>query len=406
MKLKNNSVLSYFVAIGAMFLCIDNAVAKYCNSSGSKVGPGEYCYGLAAYSCKPGCYCKGGDNQSAGVPSCNSIMGELKFGALIKTSGFAGVYLCPKDYPLSPGGAKDATECCKACTSGTYAGDKVCNVSQKCASGKYRPKGSNDCKECPKDGKSICEGTGNFKPTCNGADSNQGIRVCDSGSHPNSTSTACESCPAGSTWDGSTCKNEQAAPTSTDTPSAPVDDNSVKCFPGEYLPGNASSCSPCPAGSYCQGGTFEKGHSIGLGIEDCGDNEYSGTGQSKCFTCETGTAPNAEHSKCESADNIYVKPGYYLPANSIEPRPCKGTKKYCPGGYYGKGTTDRGIFDCPYNSDHNKSKTGCRLELTKEQLRLGVYGKEGITTSQCWIKTDPEDYKTCIYGNRTKSLDE
>lgn len=361
--------------LGSVLLLPEKANAVSCSA-------GNYPYLSWCHGCVEGCYCKGpGFYQGGGyLNSCDPEHGTMKFGALRKDSGWNDVYTCPKNFPLSPGGAKSESDCYQKCSDGTH----LQNQSKSCSAGQYRQKGTNDCKSCPDDGKSVCDtGVSSFKPTCAGASSDEGIRTCDGALIPNANKTQCVE---------------------------PEKPKGVGCIPGTYLPANSEECAACPAGYKCPGideNDVIKKQPIDQGIFSCLDENAISKGQSAtCTECEKGTTPNEDGTKCEAADNIEVEPGKYLPANSTEPRPCKGTKKYCPGGYYGKGTTDRGIFDCPYGSDANKNKTGCVMDLTKDQMKYGIYGREGDTTSQCWIKTDPEDYKTCIYGTRTKEVSE
>lgn len=368
-------VFAFFEAF-LIYTPFTSANAVSCNA-------GSYPYLSWCHGCIEGCYCTGpGIYQGAGyLQRCDTENKQIRFGAITHSSGWNNVYTCPKDYKFSKPGAKSDADCFAEC-----GGNPVYYKKKSCKSGEYRPKGTNDCKSCPDDGKSYCTGVSNFYPTCDGAGSDQGKSTCDinNGKVPNSTRTGCldKQCGAGEELKGGKCVKSK-----------------INCIAGTYLPANSESCAACPSGKLCLGGDFDK-QPIDQGDDGkCDSDSIINSKGSACIKCEAGTAPNATQTACTEAA-IHVEPGYYLPANKVTPTKCSGARKYCPGGDYKKGITDVGIFECPFSGRANADGTACNVTISKEQMQYGPVGKNAPLESQCWLRTDPDDYRTCIFGTR------
>ena len=386
-----------FICICVSVFCTGAAFAK-----SDTCGNGQFLFSTKCSTCPAGCYCTGGNTETMSLDPDNKIKASVlesyckgerdtcpqgkahggeAYGACGRHNN-AKLFRCPSGYAYSAAGATSITRCHAKCGNGQtlYYEQKSCN------SGEYRPQGSNDCKPCPDDGKSYCTGVSDFYPTCDGASSDQGKSTCniDKGKVPNSARTACvdKQCGAGEELKDGKCVSIK-----------------IHCIPGEYLPANSESCAACPSGKVCLGGDFDK-RSIDQGDDGtCDSNSIINSKGSACIKCEAGTAPNATQTACTEAA-IHVEPGYYLPANKITPTKCSGARKYCPGGNYKKGITDVGIFECPFSGRANADGTACNVSITEEQMQYGPAGKNAPLESQCWLRTDPDDYRTCIFGTR------
>ena len=386
-----------FICICVSVFCTGAAFAKSGTCSN-----GQFLFSTKCRTCPAGCYCTGGNTETMSLDPDNKIKASVlesyckgesdscpqgkanggeAYGACGRHNN-AKLFRCPRDYAYSAAGATSITSCYAKCN-----GQPLYYEQKSCKSGEYRPKGTNDCKPCPDDGKSYCTGVSNFYRTCDGASSDQGKSTCDidNGKVPNSTRTACvdKKCAAGEELKDGKCVSIK-----------------IHCIAGEYLPANSESCAACPSGKVCLGGDFDK-RSIDQGDDGtCDGNNIINSKGSGCTPCPAGTAPNENHTVC-SETAIHVDPGYYLRPNSAEPTSCAnaGARKYCPGGDYKKGPSAAGIFDCPFNGTSEDHIT-CNVSITEEQMQYGPAGKNAPLESQCWLRTDPDDYRTCIFGTR------
>ncbi len=261
----------------------------------------------------------------------------------------AQVFRCPEQFPNSAGGSTSIEQCY------TVAGPKKLYYKKiTCVSGEYLPINSDTCVPCKTGTSDYCPGLKDVYPSIT---IDQGIKTCTSGQHANGTHTTCEN----------------------------ASDGKIKCVAGTYLPANAEECAACPDGFVCRGNAYSK-QPIDQGNEEC----------------PNGTVPNRTKTECETdPDNISVPRGYYLPANYTTPQPCENLnrKQFCPGGTFAKSSLKQGIIDCPLNSNANENHTGCKLQLTMDQMKYGVATTK-TQLGECWTKTDPEDYRYCIYGTR------
>lgn len=347
---------------------------------------GKYCYHANSKpSCPAGCYCTGGSKShvsDAKTNACNHVSNRCADRNPNCEPAYkdANIFYCPADFPYSDAGAKSMFECFN-----TKFGSRMYRSEYlPCDPGEYLPAGKivcEDCKDC--DGNGTCyycpgidDGTAVYD---SGKD--QGIFKCAEGTVPNSDKTKCEKAD-------------------------------ITCPAASYLPKESSindSCKECPSGYVCLGGTysFNRPNDQGLllpkdactmahGFSD-NDSFVANSYGDGCDKCPIGTKANADHTECVET-SIKVTKGYYLPANSVQQQKCSNPKKFCPGGNFWKSSVEQGQYDCPFTGTSASSNyQRCTVTLSREQLQFGVMGNNG---SQCWSKTDPEDFQYCVLGLR------
>lgn len=385
--------------------CTQNPPAgKYCKKQGSQK------------KCPAGCYCPGGVKTAVG--DNDSYEGKVTTHCSSKTASVEGylnergVYYCPSERPYSNEGSSSENDCsspkgdncpysqtpgyfCKnidflvpissPCPKGCYChgGTKqtvgFLNVEKLCRDRTNSSSNINDLKEgkvflCPEDFPNSNEQSKSIYDCYNEAGENyteqQKLRLrCPDGKVANAEHTGCIE------------PDDQ--------------EETVHCIRGEYLPANSESCAECPDGYYCPNEKdYPINRAVSQGNERCTGNKVPNDRKDDCVPCSSGKEPDEDHATCVDA-KIHVDPGQYLRANTTTPVPCSGAKKFCPGGSFYKKSVDQGRYDCPFNSNANSANTACELKLTKKQMVNGVSGN-----GECWLKTDPEDYKLCIYGAR------
>ncbi len=65
------------------------------------------------------------------------------------------------------------------------------------------------------------------------------------------------------------------------------------------MPKTKTTCTACPAGSYCPGGAWSFSTKEDQGITACTGNTYSTAGASSCTSCSSGQVANSTHTGCE-----------------------------------------------------------------------------------------------------------
>ena len=273
------------------------------------------------------------------------------------------------------------------------------------------PETGNDCQECP-DGCTCVGGTiapsanrghyftGNACPTClpnmicPGGDK-QPI-VCETGTHPNTGATECETCPDGKYYNGSTCAQCSAGKVCSNDIEKECDtgwhasDDATKCIidcPAGQMPNtDGTACESCPDGNICPDGRKPI---------KCSDNTHPSKDATKCIVnCDAGTIPNTEGTACTTCPS-----GYICTPDDDEPQKCPaGTHPNaaatacmtdCATGYYDNGNA---CVVCPTGS---VSVGGTAKECT--QCASGT--TPNTSKSQCVACPDG---KICITGEEPK----
>lgn len=368
--------------LGATVLSLGQMGDTYATSC-TTAGAGSVCLGTTLRDCAPGCYCTGGGNWSISKGDFHDACSKR----WSNVDGTHGAYLCPKDFPNSANKASKDTECYTTWGNSVVFYHTVIN----CEPGYYLPKKTTECAECPTDegnADKYCPGSASENGFWVSPDYDKGLKNCASGYTPNRYRTGCDKIP-----------------------------DPVQCIQGSFLPANSKDCAECLDGFVCPGaldennkllnkpGEYAPDLPIKQGIyypdEICtGADEIVNRNKSGCTSCGAGKKANEQHTECVDAE-ITVPAGEYLPANRVEPVDCTGAKKFCPGGKFMKKEIEQGRYDCPFNSTPKKINPtsagfdGCDLNLTKDQMKNGISGN-----GECWKKTDPDDYRYCIYGVR------
>lgn len=363
MKFTKNTFLILGMASIFSIAWIGDGIARV--DCTKKPDAGKYCQNAGKHiSCPPGCYCPGGSKSATGTNTDINDFCSNKVTTSESWFASSAVFLCPDSHPESVGGAASQDNCYYVANNNGSDIKVYYNEKKTIAPGYYLPKGTwNPVKPCDGDN-TICPG-GYFTAS---RTADVGKEECALGLKPNTEKTKCI------------------------TPS----EETIHCIRGEYLPANSESCAECPDGYYCPNEKdYPINRAVSQGNERCTGNKVPNDRKDDCVPCSSGKEPDEDHATCVDA-KIHVDPGQYLRANSTNPISCSGSvKKFCPGGSFYKKSVDQGKYDCPFNSNANSANTACELKLTKKQMVNGVSGN-----GECWLKTDPEDYKLCIYGAR------
>jgi len=186
----------------------------------------------------------------------------------------------------------------------------------------------------------------------------------------------------------------------------------LKCPEDQYLPMQSDQCVVCPPGYNCPGGTFRASANKNQGLGDdnnsgttkCESGKYLPKGKTKCESCPSGFVPTGDGTNCE----ITIDAGYFVSTNTNQKSLCSNNNKvdskhYCPGGTFKMGeSANLGIVECPYGGTSDDWHTGCRLELTADQMKFGVSGaKSGKKDTKCWWYTDLTEFKDCVFGTKS-----
>lgn len=134
--------------------------------------------------------------------------------------------------------------------------------------------------------------------------------------------------------------------------------NQYQCNAGYYVPANNDGCVICPEYYNCNGGTFVFNENIDQGNkykEIITQNITNG-----CRTDFVRSTNNTAIIRPVFTPNIHTcTPGYYLPANVDECRPCPINNKCIGGTYSFNETTPQGIEQCENGTFAPTGSTVC-----------------------------------------------
>jgi len=445
MKLKP-SIFAIISALPCITFFVGDSFADTCD------GKGWYRWEQTSTSkdwcmpCPAGCYCDGNAEKA------KIFTGGDKWRKCAKNLDSYGIYYCgngwtsdstsemctglgKQSYCRGPQSSRD----CYFTASDTKAKIYKGSTDIKCAAGTYIKAGYANCQPC-KTGY-ICPG-GTFqisyteigrhfdqepdpgstwssnwkvfpKNLYRSPTTDNGIFLCPSGTVANSNHTACvkkDSSSSSSSNSGSkiTCKAGQYLPANASSCS-PCKDRyyclggeftksssdqglrtcvfsqpnknktacEVRCLTGKYLPANSYSCQTCKDRYYCRGGWFSQHTSYDQGALFC-----SGTvNETKSMCIRNGGSSNGSgngdssggSSSSQSQQRVSCGSGQYLPANASDSSQCQPCKDryYCLGGSFPVASYDQGLRTCPYNAAPNASRTKC--EYGVYQCEAGTY---------------------------------
>ncbi|CAN0099917.1 unnamed protein product, partial [Heterosigma akashiwo] len=341
--------------------CPNGTMSSYCGTEGLSAPTGE---------CAAGYYC----GEGSSTPTPDSQDGSYTGDHCLSRDGVAVNDFCPPGHycptgsgaplPCANGTFSNTTHLsaqdqCLNCTAGYYCDEVALLEAYKlCIEGYYCPAGTiYPSMECPS-GKYCPEGTSSPVD-------------CEAGTYQNEDGqAACKDCPAGyfcelGTSTPDTCPIGHYCPSGTGISTAfPCP---VGTFSNSTRLRNASECSDCPPGKFCD----DTGLITPVG--PCAEGYYCGGGS------ESAT-PDAEYTsylgdtcvnRTGAADNDVCPPGHFCPEDSSAPTPCPNgtmsnstglaTAKQCdacrPGYYCDQEGTVEAVelcwegFYCPAGTD-------------------------------------------------------
>ena len=312
--------------------CIECPSGYFCEATPEDCPPGEVCPERRPTRSS----CPDGYTSDSGAKSMDECYVEVPDGKYKSSATGANTTLCPAGtYKAAHKSYYGDSDTCNNCPSGmtSNVGSSLkihCKIG--CVAGNYLKKNESSCRQCPAN--SYCAGgTYNFNET-----TDQGITGCPSGM---SSSVGSD--------EKSDCKRT--------------------CTAGTYLKKNESSCTQCPANSYCGGGTYGFSSNTDQGITGCPSGMSSSAGSSLKTHCK-----------------VACSAGNYLKKNESSCRQCPANS-YCAGGTYNfNETTDQGITGCPSgmtSTAGSDEKADCKVTCT-----AGNYLKKN--NSSC---------ETCLQNN-------
>ncbi len=248
---------------------------------------------------------------------------------------------CPTSHPNSEGGSNGMSQCYYSCPTKTV--EHATSVTPVVAKIYYGAGSESSCAynvQCAEDYVPVDNGTAN--PTCKKVVHSA---TCPAGQYLPANASSCATCPADSYCVGGTfeypiasaqgiasCPAGQISASGSDA-SSDCHLPSTTCPAGKYLPANASSCTTCPADSYCVGGTFEYPIASAQGIASCPAGQISASGSDASSDCHLPS------KTCPA--------GQYLPANASSCTTCPADS-YCVGGTFEYPIASaQGIASCP-----------------------------------------------------------
>ena len=322
--------------------------------------------------CRENYYCKGGgfykdENKDQGLDKCPDATPYSNKGAKSEKDCYAQTIDCNAGYYVVKGENK-----CTICPTGSYC-IGISNASvddtkdqgiEKCPNATpYSRSGSEKQSQCfDTDTCNAGEFLGAGKEHCTTCE--PGF-YCKGGKYPysetnNQGMTAC---------DGATPFSEAGSDDATDCKA------SLVCLAGTYLIAGGQTCFTCPAGSWCNGGTFA--------------NNATTQGITKCNSA-TPFSPAGSTSSAACSATIACPAGEYLEAKALECKTCK-KEYYCDGKNSPYSYDDKnvqGITKCPvatpYSDGGAKSESDCYAKTSDITCGAGEFLSKDNKCETCW----------------------
>ena len=343
----------------------------------------------ATWSIESNISCSAGYYLPAGSTACNTKCPEGKYCAgggsytynATSDQGISGI--CG-DNQWSDEGASACSSCPGSMTnSGNSASDHAKKSSCKitCAEKTFLDKGGSTCSPCTAG--YYCTGGTNLAYSDTNVQGRNG--VCDTNTYSDegtASTKTCTACPNGMTTSG-TNGSDHAHKSSC----------KITCGAGTYLAANTSSCALCPAGKYCNGGTF------GFSSTDQGVSGNVAAGYYSVKGCKVQT-PSTSNDIATGGDCGVIAAGYWG-ANGATSN-------------HGSGQVDAGY----YSTGGAKSSTpvsasgGCLTGYDCGKCQAGSFSTGGATAKTCTPctsatfdcgGTDTTNTSTCPDDTTTKS---
>ena len=294
------------------------------------------------------------------------------------TSGYDGCHRCPAhsysitsvNYPMRGGSGN-----CSLCPSLTYlAGGKGIYSNE-----------TSPCLSCPASSFQVAISTECIP--------------CRFGTYSSSALfnvTTCPSCPGGTYADTVGLTSCYACPNGTISSSGAT--VCLGCVAGTYRSA-ASTCTPCPAGSYnrldnstsclsceagryslgtgsllctaCSAGTYGRGTGLNVSCTECTDNSFSRAGAQECVACPFGFFNNATlgHGDCYGCPAAT----YFFNISSALVVSYMNCAR-CPMGRYNDQLNQTTCYSCAEGYIPNSGQTGCN------PCASGAYSKAGFSS--------------------------
>ena len=184
-------------------------------------------------------------------------------------------------------------------------------------------------------------------------------------------------------YTNSTSCNVSYTPTSTITLTTQCTASTYTCSAKTYLKAGDITCSNCPAGYACAGGSLTYSDTEDKGIVKCSAGNYAAANSTSCTACP-GSMTSAAGSDAKTDCKITCAAGKYLAASASACSDCPAGK-YCAGGTYNY--SDSAAQGITGNCNANTYSTGGASAATCTACGgdLTVAAGSGTSRAQCKV---------------------